>query len=66
MRKYLIVMVATMCLGISLATTVRAQDVDWRAQQKLLKSQQKLERHALKVQQQNRKRSWKSRRVSQR
>ena len=53
MRKYLIVMVATMCLGISLAAAVRAQNVDWRAQRKQLKSQQKLERNALKVQQQN-------------
>ena len=58
MRNYLIVMVATMCLGISLASMVRAQNVDWQAQRKQLKSQQKLERNALKVQQQNRKRSW--------
>ena len=64
MRKYLIVMVATICLGISLATGVRAQSVDWHAQQKMLKSQQKLEWHALKVQQQNRKLSWKGQQTS--
>ncbi len=64
MRKYLIVMVATMCLGISLATTVRAQNIDWRAQRKQLNSHQKLERHYLKVEQKNRKKSWNSRRVS--
>jgi len=64
MRKYLIVMVATMCLVISSATTVRAQDVGWGAQRKQLKTQQKLERNALKVQQRNRKQSWNRRSVS--
>ena len=64
MRNYLIVMVATICLGFSLATEARAQNVDWNAQGKMLKSQQKLERSALKVQQQNRKLSWKSQRTN--
>jgi uncharacterized protein HemX len=64
MRNYLIVMVATMCLGISLASTVRAQNADWRAQRQQLKLQQKRERDALKVQQRNIKQSWKNARVS--
>ena len=64
MRNYLIVMVATICLGICLATQVRAQNVDWHAQQKMLKSQQKLAWHALQVQQQNRKLSWKGQKTS--
>jgi hypothetical protein len=38
--------------------------VDWHAQQKILKSQQKLAWHALKVQQQNRKLSWKGQQTS--
>jgi Spy/CpxP family protein refolding chaperone len=59
MRNYLIVMVATMCLGTCLATMARAQNnVDWHAQQKMLKGQQQLAWHALKVQQHNRKLSW--------
>jgi len=64
MRNYLIVMVATVFVGISLATAVRAQNIDWRAQVKQLKSQQKLERDALKVRQRNVKQSWKTARVS--
>ena len=65
MLNYLIVMVATMCLGFSLATTARApNNVDWRAQQRQLKSLQKQERNALKVQQRNIKRSWKDARAS--
>ena len=64
MRRYLIVMLATICLGMGLATEVRAQNVDWHAQVKMLKSQQKLERHALQVQQQNRRLSWKGQKVS--
>lgn len=64
MRKFLIVMVATMCLGISLAGTVQAQDSDFRSLQQQLKSQQKRERDALKVQQQNIKQSWKNAQVS--
>jgi hypothetical protein len=64
MRNYLIVMVATMCLGISLAATVRAQDVDWRAQERQLKALQKQERNALKVQQRTLKQSLKNPQVS--
>ena len=64
MRNYLIVMVATICLGICLATWARVQNVDWHAQQKMLRSQQKLDWHALKVQQQNRKLSWKGQKTS--
>lgn len=64
MRNYLSVMVAMVFLGISLATTVQAQNVDWQTQRKMLKSQQKLEWHSLMVQQQNRKLSWKGQRVA--
>ena len=64
MRNYLIVMVATICLGIGLATPTRAQNIDWQTQRKMLKSQQKLEWHELQVQQQGRKLSWKHQRVS--
>lgn len=64
MNRYLIVVIATICLGVSLAAPARAQHVDGRTQQKMLKSQQKLEWHALKVQQQNRRLSWKGQRVS--
>jgi hypothetical protein len=64
MRKYLIVMVATMCLGIISAGVVRAQGPDWRSQQHQLKLQQKRELNALKMQHQNIKRSWKNARVS--
>jgi len=60
MRKYLIVMLASMCLGISLAIPARAQTVDWKAQIRQMKSQQKLERNALKMQQRNMKNSWKT------
>jgi hypothetical protein len=63
MRKYLVVMVATMCLGVSLASLVQAQNNDWGAQRKQLKVQQKRERNALKIQQRNIKQSWKNSRV---
>lgn len=64
MRKYLIVMVAALCLGFVSAIPARAQYVDWHAQKKQLKSQQKLEYNALKVQQRNRRQSWNRARVS--
>jgi hypothetical protein len=64
MRNFLIVMVATMCLGISLAESVRAQGGDWRGQRTQLKAQQKIERKAQKRQQQNVKQSWKNQRIS--
>jgi hypothetical protein len=64
MRNFLIVMVTTMCMGISLASVVRAQDFDWRGQRKQLKAQQKVERIALKRQQQSAMRSWKTFAVS--
>lgn len=64
MRKYLIVMVAAMCLGISSASAVRAENADWRSQQKQLKAHQKIERNALRAQQRNIKRSWKNVHVS--
>ncbi len=64
MRNYLVVMVATICLGVGLATGARAQNIDWHTQQKMLKSQQKLEWHTLKVQQQNRVLSWKGQKTS--
>ena len=64
MRNYLIVMVAAMCLAIGWAPTVRAQEVDWRAQRQQLKMQQKVELNALKVRQRNVKQSWKNAQVS--
>ena len=64
MRTRLIVMVAAICLGFGSASEVRAQTTDWHAQLQMLKTQQKLERHALQVQQQNRKLSWKGQQVS--
>ena len=64
MRKYLIVVIATTCLGIVFAAPAQAQHVDWRSQRKMLKSQQNLEWHALKVQQQNRRLSWRGQKVS--
>jgi hypothetical protein len=59
MRKYLIGMVAAMCLGMSLVSAARAQNADLRAQRQQLKLRQKRERNVLKVQQQNIKQSWK-------
>ena len=64
MRNCLIVMVATMCLGFGFAPTVRAQNVDWRAQVKQLKAQQKLDLNALKARQRSVKQSWKNTQVS--
>jgi hypothetical protein len=64
MRNFLIVMVTTMCMGISLASVVRAQVFDWRGERKQLKAQQKLERVVLKRQQDNVKRSWKNSGIS--
>ena len=64
MRNYLIVMVATVCLGLGLTTALRAQNSNWRAQQQQLKTQQKLERNALKVRQRNIKQTWKNSHVS--
>ncbi len=65
MRNYLVVMVATICLVTGLATAARAQqNVNWREQEKMMKAQQKLERHALLVQQANRKMSWKHQQVN--
>jgi len=64
MRNILIVIVATMCLGSGLATVLRAQNTDWHLQQHQLKSQQKLERNALKIRQRNIKHSWRNSRVS--
>jgi hypothetical protein len=64
MRKYLIVMIASMCLGISLAPSARAQGVDWKAQRRQIKSQQKIEWNSLKTQQHNIKQSWKTQHTS--
>ena len=64
MRNYLAVMVATMCLGACLVTAASAQNVDWHTQRKMLKAQQSLAWHALKVQQHNRKLSWKGQQTS--
>ena len=64
MRKYLIVMVATICLGISLASAARGQHANLRAERQQLNLQQKRERGALKVQHRNIKQSWKNARVS--
>ena len=64
MRNFSIVMVASLCLGMSIASGVRAQSIDWRAVRKQLRTQQKMERNALKTQQGNIKRSWKQLQVS--
>jgi hypothetical protein len=64
MRTSLIIMVATLCLGVGLATETRAQTIDWNAQMQALKAQQKLEWHALQVQHQTRRNSWKGLEVS--
>src|SRR5271169_4687062 len=64
MRKFWIVMVATICLGIGSAAAVRAQNVDWRTQKKQIQKQQKVEYNALKTQQRNRRRSWNRQSVS--
>lgn len=64
MRKYLAVILAMIALGTSLAAVAGAQNIDWRTQRRMLKSQQKLEWHALKVQQQNRKLSWRGQKVT--
>ena len=63
MHRYLVVTVATICLGMSLTTAVRARETDWRAQAKQLKVQQKRERNALKMQQRSVKQSWKRARM---
>ncbi|HTS69987.1 MAG TPA: hypothetical protein VMO17_13480 [Terriglobia bacterium] len=64
MHKNLVVMVAAMCLGACLAGAARAQDVDWGAQRRQLKQQQKLELDSLKAQQHNMKQSWSSGHIS--
>ena len=64
MRKYLIVLIATVCLWVGLAATVHPQNINWAAQRKQMKSQQKLERNELKVQQHNRRKSWGARRTT--
>jgi len=64
MRKHLIVMVAAMCLASSSIPLARAQGLNWGAQRKSLKSQQKLERKNLKNQQKNVKKAWKSQKIT--
>ncbi len=64
MRKYLIVIFASILLGFGLAGAARADNVDWGAQKKQLQSQQKLEWHNLMLQQKNMKHSWKGQQVS--
>jgi uncharacterized protein HemX len=64
MRNLLIVMVAMLCLGSGLASTVRAQNSSLKQQRKQLKLRQKQEWKALKLLQKNQKRSRKSLSVS--
>ena len=64
MGKYVMVMVAAVLLGVGLAGVVNAQNIDWHAQEKALKTQQNVEWKALKVQQHNMKASWKGQHVS--
>ena len=64
MRNLLILMVATLCLGLSLARPVRAQNSHRREQLKQLKIRQKLERKNLKVQEKNRQLSFRHQRIS--
>jgi uncharacterized protein HemX len=63
MRNLVVVMFVTLSLGLSMATAVRAQDVNQRAQWKQLKAQQKSERKFLKAQQKNQMQSWNGQRV---
>ena len=64
MRRFLVVMVAAMGVGICLAGAARADNAGLRAQRQQLKEQQKRERNALKLQQQNMKQSWRNGYVS--
>jgi uncharacterized protein HemX len=64
MRNLLIVMVATLCLGFSLASTVRAQSSNLREQRKQLKVRQKQERKTLKLLQKNQNHSRKGQVIS--
>ena len=64
MRKNIIAIIATVCLVVGLAATVHAQNINWAAQRKQMKSQQRLERNELKVQQHNRRQSWGARRTT--
>src|ERR1700733_14647535 len=64
MQKLFILILTAMCMELGSVSIGRAQNLDWHAQHKMLTSQQKLEWHALKVQQQNRKLSWRGQRVS--
>jgi hypothetical protein len=60
MRKILAVSIAAMGLVLCQAGGVKADNTDSRAQSYQLKVQQKRERNALKMQQQNVKRSWRN------
>jgi hypothetical protein len=64
MRNLLIVMVATLCLGFSLASTVRAQSSSLIEQRQQLKVLQKRERKALELLQRNQKHSLKGQVIS--
>jgi hypothetical protein len=64
MRKYLIMMLASILLGFGSAGAARAQNVDWGAQKKQMQTQQKLEWRNMTLQQKNMKRSWKGQRVT--
>ena len=64
MRKLLIVMVVMLSWGFCVVSGAQAQGGDQREQRKLLKSNQKRERDAVKLQHKNMKNSWKNQRVS--
>lgn len=64
MRNLLIVMVATLCLSFSLASTVRAQSSSLKEQRTQLKVLQKRERKALKLLEKNHKHSLKGQVIS--
>ncbi len=64
MRKYLIVMFASILLGFSLAGAARAQNVDWGAQKKQMMTQQSMEWRNMTLQQKNMKRSWKGQHIA--
>ena len=64
MRKLLIIMVVMLSWSFGVASEAQARGVDQRQEKQLLKSSQKRERHAVKLQHQNMKNSWKNQRVS--
>jgi len=64
MRNVLIVTVATLCFGFSLAGSTRAQDINFRDERRNLNALYKQDWNALKVRQKNQMQSLRGREVS--